>query len=896
MNSPRNRILLTLALTLFAIYSVSPTFYYFSMPKEIRNDSAEFQKRLPDWLPEKHIKLGLDLQGGVQLVLGVDTETAVENKMGRLGIELTRWANEEKPQVKSAFVPKGEPVLRVELEPGVNISEFKGKVQKEYFAIEEAKRSDNRIDFRYAEDQVKGIRDAALQQAERVVRNRVDKWGVSEPSISRRADGSILVQLPGFKDPSKARELLGRTAQLSFKLIDEEDSAFQALAANLPPNIKAEKRGNFNAMSFISEDKDAILKLVEGKIPEGREVLFEENQIAGGKKVEYTSHLVASATELSGEDVLDAVVNVDSSSFDSKPVVSLTFTGTGGKRFSEITGANINKRLAIVLDNAVVSDPVIITQISGGKGQITMGGNKSYNEIVEEANQLALILKSGALPAPIKVLEERQVGATLGPELANQGILSVIVGLAFVLAFMLVYYKRPGLIGCVALIINGIFLLALMAGFGFALTLPGLAGFILTLGMAVDANVLINERIRQELFEGKAVKRSVEVGFAKVFWTIIDSNVTTLIAALVLLETNASGPIKGFAISLIIGLIVSLFTSLYSSKAMFEYVISGSKTDKELRNWVGGTGNARVFNFNFLSTGKVVSKLGIALAVIVTVAGVWKGMNWSVDFAGGTEIEMIFNKSVEPDKIRSAMKAAGVEDPLLQSIGDGQKQYLIRFEGKSDNPAEAEKIRTTLSTQLADFGGDIQRVDFVGPQVGKELRKQGIMSVIWAIIGVMIYIGLRFDMRFAPGLVAKMIQDIFVIMGFYIFFHRSFDLTSVAALLTAIGYSVNDTIVIYDRIRENLVINPRRTLSDNVNISLNETLSRSINTSILTMLSLIGILVFTTSQIWDFAAAMAVGIVSATISSTYVASSFLVWSEDFKRKLALKKAGRRAPA
>ncbi len=890
MKSVRTRVAFIVALTLGAIYYISPTLYYFSLEKEIRNDPAEMEKGLPSWLPRKHIKLGLDLQGGVQLVLGVDTQVAIDNKLGRVGTEVARWANEETKKVKEAYAIKGKQTLHVILEDGIDPADFKGEFYKEFDGLESVKREGQQIDFKYSDSQLNRIRKAALEQAQRVVRNRIDKWGVSEPSINRRADGSILVQLPGFKDPSKARELLGRTAQLKFKMLDEDFKGFESLIANLPPDITVERRGNNKVVALVSENKQAILDLTKGLIPEGRELLFEESQIAGGKKFKYTAHVVKAATELSGEDVLDANVMYDPNSLDQRPAVSLKFTAVGGKRFADITGANIGTRMAIVLDDIIVSDPVIQVRISGGVAQITLGSDKSRQEVQEEANQLSLILRSGALPAPITILEERQVGATLGPELANQGVLSVMVGLVFVLVYMVVYYRRPGIISACALGLNAIFLLALMASFGFALTLPGFAGFILTLGMAVDANVLINERIRQELREGRVALKSVENGFKKVFWTIIDANVTTLIAAFVLLEFNSSGPIKGFSVSLIIGLLVSMFTALYVTKVLFEAALSRNLTDTKVRAWLGGgKGEYKAYSFNFLKFGKLASVAGVAIIVMVFVVGGTKGFNWSVDFAGGTELEILFDKKIEPDTIRTALDNTGVKSPILQEIGTEKNHFLVRFESQSDKDtlqaAEAlQDLRTNLIQELSAYGPDLQRVDFVGPVIGKELRKQGVLSVFFAILGVLVYIGIRFDMRFGPGAVYKMIQDVFVILGFYIFFQRSFDLTSVAALLTVVGYSVNDTIVIYDRIRENLSLNPRRSLKENINFALNETLSRTINTSVTTIIALFGILWFGTAQIWNFAAAMSIGVLAATLSSTFIATSFILWSERWRKQ------------
>ena len=600
--------------------------------------------------------------------------------------------------------------------------------------------------------------------------------------------------------------------------------------------------------------------------------------------------VVKAGSELSGEDILDAQVSYDQSSLDYRPVVSLKFTAMGSKRFADVTGDNIGTRMAIVLDQIIVSDPVIQAKISGGNAQITLGTSQDRSVVEKDARELALILRSGALPAPIEILEERQVGATLGPELANQGVSSVVLGLVLVLIFMIAYYKQSGVISSVALVFNAIFLLALMASFGFALTLPGFAGFVLTLGMAVDANVLINERIRQELREGREAMVSVINGFQKVTWTIIDANVTTLIAAFVLIETNSSGPIKGFAVALILGLLASMFTSLYVSKAFFEASIDSISSEDKRKKFLGfnAATSQKVFKIDFLRYSKFMVSLLVAIIIAVVGVGATKGMNWSVDFAGGTEMEILFAKPVQSAEIREALKTTGVNDASLQAIGSKADHYLVRFEKVDGGKQMVHDIQGGLVDKLKTYQPDIQRVDFVGPRVGKELRKQGAMSVIWAMIGILVYIALRFDMRFGPGAIVKMIGDVFVIIGFYVFFQRSFDLTSIAALLTVVGYSVNDTIVIYDRIRENMAMHSKWKLYDTINNSLNETLSRTINTSVTTVAALVGILVFGTAQIWNFAAAMTIGVVAATISSTFLASAFILWMEKFKAQRAAR--------
>ncbi len=895
MSSQRWRLILIGSLTLFAIYLVLPTIYYFSMPKDKRNDVEAFKQLVPDWLPQRHINLGLDLQGGVQFVLGVDTSEAVDNKLGRAGTELMRWSADNGNALKNAYVLKGQQKLRVELASEDKLALLKTHIKTLFSSLEESTKKDTTVDFKFNDEQIKTIKQSAVEQAEKVIRSRIDKWGVAEPSISRRADGSVLVQLPGFKDPDRAKELLGRTAQLKFKLVDDDFRGFDEFLTNPPTNVKASRSGG--SVILVSEDRQALVNAAQGKVPADKELLFKLEPLVQNK-VRYTSYIVNAATEFTGEDIIDAYVTYDQNGFDNKPLVVLKFTGSGGKRFADVTGANINKRLAIILDDLVQSDPVIQSKISGGSATITLG-NRSFNEAYDEANQLALILKSGALPATIKILEQRQVGASLGPELASQGITSAAVGVLFVFAFMLLWYRRPGAIACLALLLNGIFLLAFMAAFGFALSLPGIAGFILTLGVAVDSNVLINERIRQELKEGKSSRKAIENGFKKVFSTIFDSNITSLIAAVVLLETSSSGPIRGFAITLILGLGVSLFTALYCSRVMFEIICNLAGNEATSRKWLGGEAaeNARVFNFNFLKYAPLAVIFTIVVASSVIGVSAIKGVNWSVDFAGGTELHLGFGEKITPDVIRKSLEDAGVEDSTLQALGEDSKQFLVRFEKedahKKDAAAAADAqtptstflqtVQSSILKDLSQYKPEILQVDDVGPQIGKELRTQGVLSVLYSIIAILIYVALRFDFRFGPGAIVKMLADSFVILGFYVFAQRSFDLTSVAALLTGIGYSVNDVIVIYDRIRENLRDNSRRSLWDNINISLNETLTRSLNTSVITLISLIGILVFGTGSIWNFAMAMAIGVVAATFSSTFIATACVLW---FQRKSA----------
>lgn len=887
------RLWFLVGLGLLSVYMSAPTIIYFFQPKAIRSDAEAFQQVLPKFFFKSHVKLGLDIQGGVQLILDVDTDSAVDNYLAKLSVEIKRWADEtfDDTLVSSAYhLPAGRRLV-VEsnfADTSTSYADFTKQLLAEYseLVVVDEDEASGKITFAYTEDNVKRISESALEQAERVIRARVDKWGVADPLINRRQNGSILVQLPGFKDPERAKELLGRTAQLQFKIVDDEFRGFDAINfSTLPEGITSLETTVGSQQIFSGNDREQLTAFLAEYVPDDRRLLFQREYLAGSL-TQWSSLVVMAATEITGSDIMDAYVG-RGGGISSYPMVFLKFSAIGSKRFADVTGKNVGKLMAIVLDDVVESAPNIESKIAGGEASISMGGGRSYEETFTEAQGLALILKSGSVPATIKIIEERQVGSTLGPELAKKGVFGILLGLFGVLLYMVFYYFRPGLLACLVLTLNGLLLLTAMASFGFALTLPGIAGFILTLGMAVDANVLINERIRQELAAYRNAKKSISQAYKKVFWTIIDANFTTLIACTILLSTNSSGPIRGFAITLLIGLLISLFTSLYVTRVLLE-AITSRQSDAQIRQWFKGPIQGRTPAIPFLIFAPKISiaAMVIAVAVLLTTAG--KGLNWGVDFAGGTEVIIGFDAALPATDLREAAASSGLSNVTIQSLGADETQYLVRYENLNENPDTADgtyevtssdafvAFKQTLNQNLTKLNPEILQVDFVGPQVGSELRVQGLLSLIYAIIGILLYIALRFDMRFGTGAIVKMIFDVIVVLGFYVFFERTFDLTSVAAFLTVLGYSVNDTIVIYDRIRENILNHPTKPLPQLIHSALNDTITRTLNTSITTLIALGGILLLASGQLWTFAMAIAIGIVSATISSLFIGSSFLV--------------------
>lgn len=607
-----------LATALLALWLLVPSFYYFRLPEDERNVPEKLEAVLPSWAPSYKTKLnlGLDLQGGIHLVLGVDTDAALRQKVAHRADQILAWAKEKGYTGVEAKAVGMKVVFSAANK--ADLDKFE-KPALDYWGDMHLVSTDGAsgIAFAFQDQQTKHDREQAVDQALKVISNRINRWGVTEPIIAKRGDNSILVQLPGFKDPAKAKELLGKTAQLEFKIADDEgtyfNELFEAAKKNPPAGAKMETETveggstvEFLMMGSVKITREfeqvegpggvslrppylkamgenARVKLeelvkaeAEPKMPEGREMGVEclASKIKKNSCDGYRTFLLKAKTELGGDTISDAHVSQDQSGGAAKPYVSLSFNPAGAREFERVTGDNVHRRMAIVLDQTVNSAPVIQTKISGGNAQITLGGLRAYQELLEEASDLALVLKAGALPAPVTIGEERTVGASLGPELIRKGSLAVAIGVILVVCFMMLYYKVTGLIANVALVLNAVLMLACMAAINATLTLPGIAGFVLTLGMAVDANVLINERIREELRNGKTMRAALEAGYGRAFWTIFDANVTTLVAGLVLLNYG-TGPIRGFAVMLIIGICVSMFTAIVVTRAMMDWLIIG---------------------------------------------------------------------------------------------------------------------------------------------------------------------------------------------------------------------------------------------------------------------------------------------------------------------------------
>ncbi len=522
------KLIIYAAIVLFAILMVLPT----------------VTSRLPSWyskvIPTEKIHLGLDLQGGMHIVLEVEAEKAIESYVERI-------KNNIKDDLRDRNIPTGKVEREKRDQIVIEFSGEKEKVEKllseRYSIMQELSSSEIgggiwRIALVLDSRQAEQVKKNALDQALETIRNRIDQFGVSEPEITVQGTEQILIQLPGIKDPERAKSLIGRTALLEFKLVDEEGDIETAL---------------------------------KGIVPEGDIILYQrvvDPKTGGVKK---TPYLLKEKTLMTGEVLKDARVALDSQFHE--PYIALEFDDIGAKLFEQITGTNVKKRLAIILDDNVYSAPVIQERIAGGRAQIT------GRFTTDEANELAIILRAGALPAPVKIVEERTVGPSLGQDSIRQGIISILISAVLIVLFLIFYYRGTGVIGDIALILNVILVFGVLSLLRATLTLPGIAGLVLSVGMAVDANILINERIKEELRWGKTIRAAIDQGYHRAFTTIIDSNITTVIASLFLYQFG-TGPVRGFAVTLFWGIVANIFTAVFITRWMFDYLTLKVKIKK----------------------------------------------------------------------------------------------------------------------------------------------------------------------------------------------------------------------------------------------------------------------------------------------------------------------------
>jgi preprotein translocase subunit SecD len=524
---------------------------------------------------KQKINLGLDLQGGLYLVLGVDFDKVFRDVAERQASSLkARLAEKslvakEVKSVREGF-PKDDPRVVVEFDAAQREPIY-DLVKKEFTSLRLAGESPGKLELGLDREFRGEVRERTINQSIEVIRNRIDEFGVSEPSIVSQGTDRIVVELPGVKEVDRAKELIGRTARLEFKMADDKSLGGNQLASLIADIEKAGNLAYKDGQKF-SEYVRKINEGAKGKIPEGTEIAFERGRVIPGQSDSATRipYLLFSKTEVTGDDLQDAQIQIDQES--RRPNVGFTLNPHGANAFDKLTADNIGHRLAIVLDGIVHSAPVIQSRIGGGRGQITLGRGGG-DDTMKEAKDLSIVLRAGALPAQLDFLEQRVVGPSLGADSIKKGALASLVGSLAVFLFVLFYYRVSGMIAVFSLVLNVLFVLAILVGLEATLTLPGIAGIALTVGIAVDSNVVIYERIREELRSGKRLHGAVEAGFQKAFRTILDANVTNAAAAGVLMMYG-TGPIKGFAISLLIGIVTTLFTAVFVCKVMFDYYLA----------------------------------------------------------------------------------------------------------------------------------------------------------------------------------------------------------------------------------------------------------------------------------------------------------------------------------
>lgn len=920
---------------------------------------------------EREINLGLDLKGGMNVVLEVSVSDIIDALSGysqdpvfRQAIKL---ASEKQKNSQKDFVTLfGESFN--ELDPNARLAaiflfEFKDKGITVNSTNEEVLSA------------IRTEAEAAIDRSFQILRTRIDRFGVTQPNIQRLAtSGRILVELPGIKDPKRVRKLLQGTAQLEFwetynfselytyfddankrlaKSIALADSLVAGTATNpttgsdasvnepaktdslslaeqlksdttetkdksfaeyakenplyayLMPSYMQDEQGRYfpgnTARVGTALVKDTarinhMLRQVQGIFPRNMKLAWTVKPRGGSDGQPGVLELVALKTSRDGKSALGGEVIVDArQDYDQagRVEVSIQMNSEGAKIWKRLTGENIGRQIAIVLDDYVYSYPVVNDEIPSGRSSIS-GGDMT----IEEAQDLANILKAGKLPAPARILEEAVVGPSLGREAVNAGLWSFLIAFMMVLGYMWFFYNKAGLIANFALLTNIFFLFGVLASLGAVLTLPGIAGIVLTLGMAVDANVIIYERVKEEVKLGKGLRLAIEDGYKNAYSAIIDGNVTTLLTGIVL-YTFGTGPVQGFATTLIIGILTSLFSAILISRILFVWLLdknsqitfSSALTKEFLKN----------VNINWLGLRKKAYAISIVLLVISLGSLIFRGLNYGVDFTGGRTYLVRFDQDVRVNEVRAALSKQFTEaTPEVKTFGPNRQVKITTKHMIEEDSREADSlIQVMLYTSLnglfkspisfdqftadEDNSGEkligILSSQKIGPTIASDIRNKSIMAVIFALLIIFAYVAIRFRkwQYGLAGLIA-LAHDTTIVIGLFALFHHilpfslEVDQAFIAAILTIIGYSINDTVIIFDRIRENIGLHPRKTLKQNINDGLNQTLTRTINTSGTTLLVLVMIGLFGGEVIRGFVFALFMGILVGTYSSVFNAT------------------------
>lgn len=581
------RLIITLGVLLASAYYVAPTVIYFMASPEVRRSKEELAKLFPSWLPKNRMNLGIDLQGGLHLVMGVDTEKAVQDRADRVSDELFNDMKEKGKPPKSVKRKGDSPDLEVVLSSADDWDTFKELIEGYGDTWTVRSHSGDTVHFAMTEKYETSLRDDAVAQAQKTLRNRIDPSGLIEPEVRKRGTNSVLIQIAGLTAEEERRiknDIIGKTAQLEFKMVDDDSKYFEELAATatLPEGVQLSSESFRGPEESVltprylqGPSKDVLDRLIRTKPPApDRVVRYQDITPRDSKTKLFRTWLLDRKTPLTGDSLVNAFVAFDNDK--NQYYVAMKFDQKGAVTFGRLTAENVRKRMAIVLDENVDSAPVIEGPIPNGNASITLGGFKSQQEILDDAKALSVVLKAGALPAPVFTQEERTVGATLGEDALSKGRQAITWTTVLIVIMMLVYYRGSGAAGLFALAANMLILLAVLAVAGATLTLPGIAGFALTIGMAIDANIIQFERVRDELRAGKVPRAAVDAGFDKAFSAIFDAHATTCLSALVLLQYG-SGPIRGFATTLLAGSIINIFTAVIVPRIILDYFTKGRR-------------------------------------------------------------------------------------------------------------------------------------------------------------------------------------------------------------------------------------------------------------------------------------------------------------------------------
>ena len=910
-----------------------------------------------DDVREKEINLGLDLKGGMNVMLQVQVEDVVqalaENNTDPAYVKAFETALQRSQTSGTDFITLFNEAWE-ENSNGQRLSNI-------FIGLDRKNKTENKkLESTDAEiiSLIRKEAESAIANSFEVLRNRVDRFGVTQPNIQKVGNtGRILVELPGVKEPERVRKLLQGTASLEFWTTYETSEIFQymteanSLVAQLNAENDTENETAAPADAAASEDaSDILAEELEAQSAESADLaayekqnplfsilmppvdqagsimrgatmgyahfsdtskvnrilnmpevkaLFPEDLIPMWSVKPYANNqyeLVAIKASLNGEAALrgerdqkfitDARVQYNGAS----PEVSMSMSAEAAKVWARLTKDNINRQIAIVLDQMVYSHPVVNTEITGGNSQI------SGNFTLEEAEDLVNVLKSGTLPAPAKIVQEQVVGPSLGAESINAGFISFIIAFLLVLAYMVFFYHGAGLIADAALLTNVLLLFGTLVSFSAVLTLPGIAGLVLTLGMAVDANVIIYERIKEELRSGKGLGKAVSDGYSNAYSAIIDGQITTILTGIVLFIFG-SGPVQGFATTLIIGIVTSVFTSIFISRIIIDDRLAKGKNitfdNKLTRNFLQNT------TVNFLSKRKYTYVISSVVIIICIVSMFTKGFTYGVDFAGGRTFVVRFDQPVSVEDVRASLVKefnGGVE--AKQFGGESQMkittQYMIEDKSSEADAAVEEKLfnavkgfyagemNLDLFTSTAVNPNGIISSDKVDASIADDMKRDAIIAVVIALLVIFIYIALRFKKwTWGLGGTLGLAHTAIIVIGFFsIFsgilpFSLDVDQTFIAAVLTIIGYAINDTVVIFDRIREYKNLHPKMPLDVNANQALNSTLSRTMNTSLTTLIVMIAIAIFGGEVIRGMAVALCVGIAVGTYASIFIATPIM---------------------